>query len=187
MRLPAYCARTGALGLGMAIAMTHENPKSLWPTLLALLLAAGCGDVTPARSDADGPGPTTGLPLAGGETGAPISLEYTVIGTPVVGENVAVEISISTSLDDRPITLSYRPAEAGSLGFPETQAATIEVVPVTGSPPRPQQLIVIPRRDGRLFLTVSAAVETDRGAVIKSMSIPLQVIPAPLELDDESR
>ena len=149
-------------------------------------LIAGCGDVTPAGTATPVPAPAAGQPLADAGQGAPMTLAYSVIGNPIVGQQVAVEITIATDLDDRPIRLSYRPAEAGSLEFPESQSPSIEVVPVAGSPLRPQQVTVIPQRDGRVFLTVSASVDTDRGGVMKSLSVPLEVRPAPLESQSDS-
>ena len=166
--------------------MTDATMKT-WLTLAACIgLIAGCGDVTPAGTGTTTPAPAAGEPLAGAEQGAPMTLGYNVIGNPIVGQQVAVEITISTDLDDRPIRLSYRPAEAGSLEFPDSQSPSIEVVPVAGSPLRPQQVTVIPQRDGRVFLTVSASVDTDRGGIMKSLSVPLEVRPAPLDSEPES-
>jgi hypothetical protein len=160
--------------------MTDSTLQKLCSLILCAGLVHGCGDVTPAGTTGQGPAPVSGAPLPGAEEGAPMTMEYAVIGNPIVGQPIAVEITISTDIDDRSITLTYRPAEAGSLEFPESQPMSIEIVPVSGSAIRPQQVTAIPQRDGRVFLTVSASVETDKGAVTKSMSVPLEVRPAPL-------
>jgi hypothetical protein len=41
---------------------------------------------------------------------------------------------------------------------------------------------VVPQREGRLYLNVSAEVETEQGTLLKSMAIPIQVGSAPREL-----
>jgi len=167
-----------------------ENPVSRAPALAAVAVVAvvaACGDLTPAGSPAGSDGaPTTGEPLETGQPGAPITLGYRIDGNPVVGQPVGIEISLTITLDDRPITLTYRVPEAGSLAFPESQAASIEILPVAGIEPRPQQVTVIPQRDGRVFLTVAAVVETDTGSMQKSMAVPLQVERAPFEPAAES-
>jgi hypothetical protein len=38
---------------------------------------------------------------------------------------------------------------------------------------------VVPQREGRLYLNVSAEVETEGGTLLKSMAIPIQVGSAP--------
>ena len=59
--------------------------------------------------------------------------------------------------------------------FPESQAASTALVPRAGAELRRQQLTLVPQREGRLFMVVSAEVETDTGTMMKSMSIPIQV------------
>ena len=47
----------------------------------------------------------------------------------------------------------------------------------------PQQITVIPQREGRLYLVVSAEVESARGTLLSTTSIPIQVGTAPPELE----
>jgi hypothetical protein len=44
-----------------------------------------------------------------------------------------------------------------------------------------QQVAVVPQREGRLYINVSAEVETAGGTIIKSMAIPIQVGNAPVQ------
>jgi len=44
--------------------------------------------------------------------------------------------------------------------------------------PQHQQIRVIPLREGRLFLNVSASLETDAGTISSVVAIPIQVGPA---------
>lgn len=147
-------------------------------------IVAGCGDVTPSGS-VDSVPPTTGeaLPsnVSGDVPGAPLRFDYRIVGNPVAGRPVAVELIIETDLNDRPIILNYQEAEAGSLTFPESQAKEIEVVAIDGADLRPVQVTVVPARDGRVYLSIMATVETGTGSVRKAMAIPIMVSPAPLE------
>lgn len=152
---------------------------------VASLLLAGCGSDTPVESApvesapvADKPDAAP-LPASVGKLTAPVDIDYEIMGNPIVGQPVAVNVRVSTPLDDRPIMLDYRVSEIGSMTFPESQAATIELLPLASSELRSQQVTVIPQREGRLFLVVSAQVQTDTGTVMKSMSIPIQVGRAP--------
>ncbi len=150
--------------------------------LACVLTLAACSDVTPAGSGvSEGEAPTTGAPLAGETASTPVTLDYRVVGNPVVGKPVGIEIQVDTPVTDRPIELEYRVPEANSITFPEAQPQTVQLVSLAGAEFRPQTVNVIPQRDGRVFLTVTARLETDKGAVRKSLSVPLQVARAPLE------
>ena len=160
------------------------------PTFIALLaiglLSNGCGDGTRTKGTTTSAAPTSGEPLGIDEPGAPIEFRYAVNGSPVVGKPVSVSVTLTTPVEDRPIRLTYRAPEAGSLTFPESQATSVDVLPIGDAERRPLQVTVIPQRDGRVFLTVVASMETDTGAVMRSISIPLQVARAPLESLQES-
>ena len=152
------------------------------PVVAIAMLLTACGDDAPtggetpvvaAKPDA------APLPTSVGKLTAPVDIDYTIMGNPIVGQPVAVNVRVSTPLDDRPILLNYRVSEVGSMSFPESQPASVELLPLATSDLRSQQVTVIPQREGRLFLVVSAAMQTDTGTVMKSMSIPIQVGRAP--------
>lgn len=155
--------------------------------LSMVLLLAACSDVTPAASGvSEGDAPTSGAPLEAAAATVPVTLDYRVVGNPVVGKAVGIEIQVDTPVTDRPVDLEFRVPEANSILFPEAQPQSVQVVSLAGAELRPQTVNVIPQRDGRVFLTVTARLETDRGAVRKSMSVPLQVARAPLEAGESS-
>ena len=122
----------------------------------------------PARSNAPAPpsGPVENVPIA---------LDYTLVGMPLVGEPVAVNLEVSTPGSDQAVRLTYRSAEEGDMSFPETQAATTTLPPLTNGAARRHQFSLIPQREGRIYVVVSAELETERGATIKSLSVPVQV------------
>ncbi len=118
--------------------------------------------------------------MSPGKITAPISIDYTIVGNPVVGRSVSIDLQVSSPLSDRPITVHYRVNEAGSLTFPDTQLQTVALVPQANrAVSRQQQVTVVPQREGRLYLVVSAEIETDSGTMMRSMSIPIQVGRAP--------
>lgn len=145
-------------------------------------MLVACGDDVPVE-------PADGEPTVRSETSADtlsdataaLEIGYEIAGNPIVGQPVGVNIRLSALPDDRPVMLNYRVAEVGSMTFPEAQAASIELLPLPGSDQRTQQVTVIPQREGRLFLLVSAQVRSDVAAVMKSASIPIQVSRAPLQ------
>ncbi len=128
----------------------------------------------PAAASAD----TGNAPDAGTSSGkptAPITIDYDVIGTPVVGQPVSINLNVRSSAGDRPVTLNYRINDASSLAFPEAQARRVSLGTLTGAQPSSQQVTVVPQREGRAYLNVSAEVETADGVLLKSIAIPIQV------------
>jgi hypothetical protein len=101
-----------------------------------------------------------------------------VIGAAVVGVPVSVNLQVSSSQPDRPVTLEYRSNDASAMVFPESQAQRIEMGAAPDEGPRMQQVTIIPQREGRLFLNISAAVETENGTMFRSVAVPIQVGPA---------
>jgi hypothetical protein len=154
--------------------------------LLAIMVLAGC---QPAHQDgrAGDPekplvaasGPTAAIDAAGdrspGKPTAPVSIHYDIVGNPIVGQPVSINLAISTSVRDRPVTLNYRVNDTSAMLFPQSQAQRIEMSAAPDDSPRMQQVTVVPQREGRLFLNVSAEVDTDNGTMFRSLAIPIQV------------
>lgn len=122
---------------------------------------------------------TSSAVSASGKPSAPITIDYTVIGTPVVGQPVNIDLEVSSSLGNRPVTLNYRINDARNLVFPQAQPQRVALAARTDTGRAVQQVTVVPQREGRLYLNVSAEVETDEGMLMKSMAIPIQVGSAP--------
>ncbi|HET6630855.1 MAG TPA: hypothetical protein VFG91_13870 [Woeseiaceae bacterium] len=165
----------------------------LWPIgLLAMLaLAAGCKDV----SDGEGTaaleqGAQAAKPVAAepqtspGKPTAPISIDYDIIGVPIVGHPVNVDIRVSSTQGEAPVKLSWHVLDTGSLAFPESQLREV-AVRVNPRQSETRQVTVVPQREGRLYLNVTAEVETPDGAMLKTIAIPIQVGNAPGEPEPE--
>lgn len=118
-----------------------------------------------------------------GKRSAPISFRYEIEGTPIVGQPVAIKIMITSSVTDAPVSVFYRVQDASSMLFPESQTQRRVFAAENRDELRSQQVTVVPQREGRLYLNVSAEVETANGMMIKTISIPIQVGSAPPELE----
>lgn len=114
-----------------------------------------------------------------GTPAAPVTLSYDVVGNAIVGQPVSVNLQLASSQGDRSVRIEFRPADADSVSFPEAQARTVDLVVPGGGATVAQQVTVIPRREGRIFLNVSATAATEQGSVIRSLSVPIQVGAAP--------
>ena len=137
------------------------------------------GESTGPRTFAEGALSSSDAEASAGKPSAPISISYTVIGTPVVGQPVNINLEVSSSLGSRPVTLNYRINDARNLAFPQAQPQRVALAAPAEAGRAAQQVTVIPQREGRLYLNVSAEVETEEGMMMKSMAIPIQVGRAP--------
>jgi hypothetical protein len=164
----------------------------LWPIVLLAVLAfaAGCKDV----SEGSGATPTDhGVETAKtaaepqrspGKPTAPVFIDYDIIGVPLVGHPVNIDIAVSSTQGDAPVKLSWHVLDTGSLSFPESQLREV-AVRVAERQPQTRQVTVVPQREGRLYLNVTAEVETPNGAMLKTIAIPIQVGSAPGEPEPE--
>ena len=110
-----------------------------------------------------------------GKPTAPVSIEYDIVGKAVVGQPVGINLRISSNRENQPVTLHYRVTDTSAMLFPESQAQRIDLPASGDRQPRMHQVSVIPQREGRLFLNVSAEVETENGTMFRSLAIPIQV------------
>lgn len=162
----------------------------LYGTCWLALAAAGCKDAermtaadtpdTPSASEesaADGQAPE-------GKPTAPIDIEYDVIGTPIVGQPVNIDLSVKSTRGDTPVRLSYRVLDSKSMSFPAAQAKEV-ALRVGDTQPAVRQVTIVPQREGRLYLNVTAEVETPGGAMFKSIAIPVQVGSGPTEQEPD--
>ncbi|MEE8426049.1 MAG: hypothetical protein V3S15_02115 [Woeseiaceae bacterium] len=105
----------------------------------------------------------------------PIQISYRIIGKPIVGETLAIDLRITSTLEDQPFNVSYRINDVTAMRLPESQPARVAVVPNLGDDFSAQQVIVIPLREGRLYLNVAAEFDTGDGTMSTVTAIPIQV------------
>jgi hypothetical protein len=167
--------------------MKHKR-LTFYAALLPLTLgAAACQDevreepaaVPAAVMQTAKPGPSASgdARTSPGKPSAPISMEYEVLGNPVVGAPVQINVRISAGSEYGPVEVHYSIVDRSALTFQQGQVERLRLRETDMD--NRQQLAVIPRREGRSFVNVSAEVQTPGGVMIKSMAIPIQVGSAP--------
>ena len=145
---------------------------------------AGCqsGDNAPAGVESTGaatavhskPGSEAKAQPSPGKPSAPINIDYEIMGKPVVGIPLSINVKISSSLN-QPIRVNYRINDTTSLAFPDIQTESVSLVPIGDEAYSTEQVTVIPQREGRLFLNISAEIDTEMGTMARVMAIPIQV------------
>jgi len=107
--------------------------------------------------------------------GSPYRVSYRIIGTPIVGSPVTVDLQVESSRGPQPLNLEYRINDATSMILAESQPASVRMEPAGNDAPFTQQVTVIPQREGRFYLNVSAYFETVDGTMSTVTAIPIQV------------
>ena len=165
--------------------------------LVSALALAACtterADTTPAAesADLDKTVPEVGFKPAGDDydgtvskPGSPYAISYRIVGTPIVGSPVIVDLRVASALGPRPVDLNYRINDVSSMMLSDSQPAAVRMTPAANENAFRQQVTVIPQREGRLYLNVSASFETDDGTVSTVTAIPIQVGTGPRELQE---
>lgn len=116
--------------------------------------------------------------------GSPYRVTYQIIGTPIVGSPVTVDLQIESATGSRPVGIDYRIRDASSMMLAESQPARVQMEPAANETVFKQQVTVIPQREGRFYLNVSASFETGDGTVSTVTAIPVQVGAGSRELQE---
>ena len=121
-----------------------------------------------------------------GKKHGPVRIAYRFVGEPVVGQPMTVDLDFMSNVGTAPIQVSYRVPDSTALQIPQDQLREVAVAPGTidgGSRSTAgHQVTVVPLREGRIYLNVSAEVETPDGTMSTVTAIPLQVGDAPRTL-----
>ena len=117
--------------------------------------------------------------------GSPFGMKYRIIGTPIVGSPVTVELRVESYLGARPITVDYRINDASSMMLHEAQPARVLTEPAVNENFVVQRITVVPQREGRMYLNVAASVDSDDGSVSSIMAIPIQVGEGGRQLEEQ--
>ena len=114
-----------------------------------------------------------------GKPSAPVSMQYEVVGNAIVGQPVLINVAIKSN--QGPVNVQYSITDGSAVVFQRDQVKSLEITEAkTGDV---QQLSVIPQREGRVYVNVSAEVQTPAGTMIRSMAIPIKVGSAPEQPD----
>ncbi len=164
-------------------------------TLIAGLLLAACGDSgVDEQSSAAEQAVANDPPVAAlapdekynvtAKPSGPVKISYRIIGTPIVGQPVTIDLQVESRVGDMPITLSYETNDSTAMTFPEAQLQSVSLTLVDDERMSAQQVTVIPMREGRLFLNVGAVLQTETGSLQTVTAIPIQVGSAPRVLQE---
>lgn len=166
--------------------------KHVTIVLALALTACGGGDAEPPAGEAqlDATAPQVGFKPGPGsdhtvKPQGPVQISYRIVGTPIVGQPVAIDLQVQSVLGPQAVTLSYRINDATAMQFPDAQPASVSIAPSADASPSLQQVRVIPLREGRLYLNVSADVEQSDGTYSTVAAIPIQVGGAPVRAPQE--
>jgi hypothetical protein len=116
--------------------------------------------------------------------GSPYRINYRIIGTPVVGSPITVDLQVESAAGSHPVNLEYRIRDASSMMLAESQPASVRMEPAANENVFKQQVTIIPQREGRFYLNVSASFETENGTQSTVTAIPIQVGAGTRELQE---
>ena len=153
---------------------------------MTMLLGCGGGTETEPAAEAATVAANAARPVAKPDTrsdydgtvlkpGAPFAMSYRIIGTPVVGSPVTVELQIESLLGSQEIAVDYRINDATSMMLHEAQPERVMLEPAVNEQSVVQRVTVVPQREGRMYLNVAASIDSDDGAQSSIMAIPIQV------------
>lgn len=151
-----------------------QSARPLLLVLCGLALAACQNDGNDVSGAMHSKPESAAAMAAAGDVPAPVTFDYEIMGTPVVGIPLSINVKVSSALD-QPIHMNYRINDTTSLKFADAQAESVSLVPIGGDAFSSEQVTVIPQREGRLFLNIAAEIETDAGRTSRVMAIPIQV------------
>jgi hypothetical protein len=164
--------------------MNNRKILVISSAMVLLVSACGNGDVD-QDADQEGTAVATTPPsvtftpetdeAATGKPSGPITISYRIIGKPIVGKTLAIDLRIASTLEDQPFNVSYRINDVTAMRLPESQPARVAVVPNIGEDFSAQQVIVIPLREGRLYLNVAVEFDAENGSMSTVTAIPIQV------------
>jgi hypothetical protein len=147
--------------------------------LLAVVLGlAACGDEKEAPAESVAIEKGAGDPTAVRTPSTPgtmFDLEYEILGTPIVGSPVAIDLAITSAYGEDPVDIGFQITDPSSLRMDEAQPTSLTRAPSAGERVIRERITVIPQREGRLYFNVSASRSDDRGTATTVISIPIHV------------
>lgn len=128
-----------------------------------------------AKTSADKAAGTSMHRQSPGKLSAPIIIQYTVKGTPLLGQPLTVEVRVASPQTTETVRLSYFINDTDSMMFAESQPESVEIELPGDDEFASREVRVVPLREGRLYLNVTAELETVGGTMLKSISVPIAV------------
>lgn len=117
----------------------------------------------------------------------PFRIDYQIIGTPVVGSPVTVQLEVQSLVGSSTMQLNYVSRDVSALVLGESQPAIVMLEGLTSEGPSRQQVTIVPQREGRHYLNVRVSTITPFGQNGTTMAIPIQVGEGGRELIGQDR
>ena len=108
-----------------------------------------------------------------------VNIEYEIIGRAIINKPVGINIHIRTDKPAQDVILYYRINAEGDLRFGDNQIEKVNLLPLSDGNYPLQQVIVIPKREVRVFLVVSTDIESKKHIDSTSVAVPIDVISNP--------
>ncbi len=160
---------------------------------VCLLALSACGaEVAEPTDDAVASKPATEASKPSSEfdgtvtkIGSPFTISYKIIGTPVVGSPISVELRVTSSIEMQRAQLSYTIADDSSMVLHEAQPQTVDAEFATNESWLDERVTVVPMREGRIYLNVGASADATDGRITTMMAVPIQVGAGGRELEEQ--
>ena len=111
----------------------------------------------------------------GSSPGTMFDMDYDIVGTPVVGSPVSIDLKINSPLGDEEVEVAYQIPDPSALIMDDTQPRTLRRAPLAGERQIRQRVTVVPQREGRLFINIRATRAAGDGSNSTMISIPIHV------------
>lgn len=162
--------------------------------LVAVLLVAACGnDAAPTATEtvavdkvdrvAGKPAPQFDGTVS--KVGSPFAISYKIIGTPVVGSPVTVQLRVTSSLPVQLAEISYSIPDDSSMMLHEAQPRSVAAEFADNERSLDQRVTVVPMREGRSYLNVAASAQAADGRTLTMMAVPIQVGQGGRQLEEQ--
>lgn len=174
--------------------MVNSMKKMNVLSLVTVLALTACSNDAAAPVDelatSDKPATVAGKPspqFDGTVTkiGSPFSISYKIIGTPVVGSPVAIELRVTSAFETQSAELSFSVPDDSSMVLHEAQPHEVVAEFADNEKWLDQRVTVVPMREGRIYLNVAASVDAADGRTMTMMAVPIQVGQGGRELDEQ--
>jgi hypothetical protein len=110
-----------------------------------------------------------------GSPGVTFTVDYDIVGTPIVGSPLSIDLRIDSPLGDEAIEVGYQIPDPSALIMEDTQPRVLTRAPQAGERIIRERVTVMPQREGRLFMNVRATRAGGDGSHTTVISIPIHV------------
>jgi len=104
-----------------------------------------------------------------------ITIDFEILNKPILDESVIISLLFRANDSSKKLFLNYSSVTEDDISFGDNQIDKFELSSSLRGIYPEQQVIIIPRREGRVFFVVSATIKFDKENVTKTISIPIDV------------